>query len=486
MDSNNYEDITVSLDYKYDPISPLSTTSHDDSSIHDLISFPLQYDDNGEFIIEEDVTSFQELTSSKQRPGPSMTLIAKIPERNVIHNFSCDVPNGRIHIHDNSLQVMQSVHLNAKHGIVIGKQLRSHTIHLSTNELVQIQSSLEGQDVNVKIIDGRFRCKKINASNINIYVDHQKSNETTNKEPLDSDDELAFIDVSSLYTTHTGNGAHFQVSTKHPHKLSTSLVRVKSNHGHLSVDASTDCICENDNLEMKKPLVDLEGVNGSLDVSIHAKENKNNDGFTATQVHINRLAHDSLSIVTSNVGNIQVSCDRKLESDVRLLSSNQISKYDPNLLLSTNENEILSILQQQSQTQQNDVDQDEKLQIETLSFDEKINEKTNEYEYKSGSLTNKSQEPDSRKELGGGGGKIHLQGAAQQALSGFSDETTALPSLLAIGTSGNIKLETTSWMGNIAKRYGVSLEDTHKLDLGRQALAGNPKLRNATAPKKNQ
>ncbi len=108
-------------------------------------------------------------------------------------------------------------------------------------------------------------------------------------------------------------------------------------------------------------------------------------------------------------------------------------------------------------------------------------------EYAHGSMTNRSGEPDSRSDVrtlvrrhdgggsdgggkGGGEGKINIQGAALQALHGFrgkwqetdsiiasttSTSTTAPMPLLSVVTDGIIKLETLSWFGSIARRYGL-------------------------------
>jgi hypothetical protein len=102
-------------------------------------------------------------------------------------------------------------------------------------------------------------------------------------------------------------------------------------------------------------------------------------------------------------------------------------------------------------------------------------------------MTNCSGEPDSRSDVrtlvrrhdgggsdgggkGGGEGKINIQGAALQALHGFrgkwqetdsiiasttSTSTTAPMPLLSVVTDGIIKLETLSWFGSIARRYGL-------------------------------
>lgn len=77
-----------------------------------------------------------------------------------------------------------------------------------------------------------------------------------------------------------------------------------------------------------------------------------------------------------------------------------------------------------------------------------------------------------RGDAGGSGGKIRLESAEEQALSGFrvtSDEEGAMefprPLVAVIGT-GTIMIETVSWLGAIARRYGL---DESGRDLGRTA-----------------
>mmetsp|Transcript_32110 Transcript_32110/g.61520 ORF Transcript_32110/g.61520 Transcript_32110/m.61520 type:complete len:832 (+) Transcript_32110:214-2709(+) len=111
-------------------------------------------------------------------------------------------------------------------------------------------------------------------------------------------------------------------------------------------------------------------------------------------------------------------------------------------------------------------------------------------EYTRGTMRNRSEEPDSRFDVRSRGGKINIDGAASQALHGFrgktkegdppssssgtSDDASStsppLP-LLAVATEGEIKLETLSWFGSIARRYGLGEEGGKKENrgIGRQA-----------------
>ena len=101
-------------------------------------------------------------------------------------------------------------------------------------------------------------------------------------------------------------------------------------------------------------------------------------------------------------------------------------------------------------------------------------------QYAQGVACNRSEEPDSRFDVKTRGrqGKINVEGAAGQALEGFSggkassDEITSDDEkrpLVAVATNGEISLESLSWLGAIARRYGVSDD---RIDLGRQASIG--------------
>jgi hypothetical protein len=107
--------------------------------------------------------------------------------------------------------------------------------------------------------------------------------------------------------------------------------------------------------------------------------------------------------------------------------------------------------------------------------------------YAQGRMKNRSGEPDARSDVRGRG-KINVDGAASQALHGFqrgkksssssphlasstspsSAPPPILMPLLAVATDGIIKLETLSWFGSIARRYGLE-EKEGKKNVGRQA-----------------
>mmetsp|Transcript_2999 Transcript_2999/g.3397 ORF Transcript_2999/g.3397 Transcript_2999/m.3397 type:complete len:667 (+) Transcript_2999:28-2028(+) len=244
------------------------------------------------------------------------------------------------------------------------------------------------------------------------------------------------------------------------------------------------------------------------------------DDWTSCHIHFDSIAPDSVSLVHADGGNIHVTVDRKVEADVRLLSppSNTNSSDKPlevdmeTLVLEDNDDgsladEVSHMLQHIEGTvlsisgtkilnnsDGNGISTDSnRIQIQTNAFTtrERIkNEGLRYCEFVDGWIENTTSEPDSRfdRKLRGGfesadargvGGKIRLEEAHSQALYGFAPPSKVSPTetasgrtfarpLLAVSSPGKITLETLSWLGNIARRYG--LDDTrNEDDLGRQA-----------------
>ena len=118
-----------------------------------------------------------------------------------------------------------------------------------------------------------------------------------------------------------------------------------------------------------------------------------------------------------------------------------------------------------------------RIYVQTNSFRQTHSESLpNGTTFVEGSIHNRSFEPDSRfdvktkpssSDVNRGIGKVNIMGAAAQALSGFSGKGGGdrVP-LFAVASSGTIKVETVSWFGAIARRYGM--EDRSK-DVGRTA-----------------
>eukprot|EP00429_Kryptoperidinium_foliaceum_P095472 CAMPEP_0176190006 /NCGR_PEP_ID=MMETSP0121_2-20121125/3718_1 /TAXON_ID=160619 /ORGANISM="Kryptoperidinium foliaceum, Strain CCMP 1326" /LENGTH=188 /DNA_ID=CAMNT_0017528619 /DNA_START=147 /DNA_END=713 /DNA_ORIENTATION=+ len=176
--------------------------------------------------------------------------------------------------------------------------------------------------------------------------------------------------------------------------------------------------------------------------------------------------------------------DRKVETDLRMISCTESSSVDVDMVLLDEDDEefddLLSMLEEIDQKSL-PVSEDP-IRVQTKAFTAK--EKSLPLVLKNvrvldGWLENKSAEPDSRfdrKLRGetGSVGKIRLDGASNQALHHFQTDSdknaasTFVRPIVAIVGSGGIVVETLSWLGNIARRYGLDdKRDTE--DLGRTA-----------------
>ncbi|MGK3745682.1 MAG: hypothetical protein ACI8RD_007491 [Bacillariaceae sp.] len=349
------------------------------------------------------------------------------------------------------------------------------------------------------------------------------SNITATNEKLDDDDAGAICDISSLYIIGDAN-----VNIQQPafvngqHHRQRQALRIKSHHGHLHVEATAPK--PNDTNEITGdilPIVDLGGVNGSCEVWVSQPNTYNSaiedptvvtdDDWTSCHIHFDSIAPDSVNPIHADGGDIHVTVDRKVEADVRLFSPPSTTNSNDNdkslqvdmetLLLEDNDDgsladEVSHMLQNiegiATSVSGTIIPNSNRIKILTNAFTarEQINMEGLQYcEFVDGWIENTSLEPDSRFDRkhrgdanidgGIGGGKIRLEGAHSQALYGFdttsnsnstemaSKSTFARP-LLAVSSPGKIILETLSWLGNIARRYG--LDDTrNEEDLGRQA-----------------
>jgi len=442
-----------------------------------------------------------------------LTLTAKVPEKcNVMFMLH---EGGDITV-KSKLEGEDGFQLFTKGGDILLDKLRGDTITLdskfggSAGGTIYVKKSCEAQELDISVgKGGRLRAKMLNVSNANIEVEDGEMD----IEKIDKDDSGALIDISSIYASQSGQGAHLVVK-KSEDALSngttgtTKKVRVKSNHGHISVRAVSNFPSTGssifDEYEQKIAHVELGGVNGSFDISVERAvgddpfRNRDASNPMAAKVHIDSLSPGQASILTSDFGDLGITLDRKIESDVRLLSTPLLNNTDPNLMLEEDENELIKELSNHDddleelmskvtkiELDSNGQAKTNRIEIETEAFTGHRSSDMKHVEYVQGIIENKSHEPNSRfdvKTKGLSSGKIRIDGAAGQALSGFSGggQTTGksellsnerlvdLP-LLAVATDGHIKVESLSWFGAIARRYGIENEGR---DLGRQAKAG--------------
>jgi len=454
----------------------------------------------GKVDYHDGIAHVRENTTKKgmELKAPGIYLTIQVPEK---VNLVCTLDNvGSITVTD---KIEGDVQLRVNGDIHVQK-LRGNTLQLKNgpNE-IYVASLLEAQTVQVET-QGRFRAKQIHGSSIDLIVDNstsssskttaasQQASEPTGSQQLkivDEDDEGSLVDVSSMFVS--GNGvANVQIRGDKP--LQRRAVRIKSHHGFLAV--STDRLSKPlDTNEMTGeifPLVELGGVNGSCEVIVDnvTKGESNVDDWTSTQVHVDSLSPESVSFVSADRGDISVTLDRKAEADLRMLSSSQElaipwPEIGPVLVDDDDLNNLISDLRQKQETtplQEND--ETGRISIQTKAFTGRQHSFTTgiNLSYVDGWVENKSQEPDSRFEsktrgVDGSVGKIRLDGAADQALDSFSPSTKTdgdtdgpVRPLLAVAGTQNISLETVSWLGAIARRYGLE-EEPGKRDLGRTA-----------------
>jgi DUF4097 and DUF4098 domain-containing protein YvlB len=382
-----------------------------------------------------------------QEQEPFLTLLAQIPEK---CNLSCELENGG-HVHIEK-KLEGNVHVTTTAGNVRVHKLRGHDIFLSAQGTIVASNLLEAQRLEINT-QSRLYAKRIHGSQVHIQVESEANVASPSEE--DEDDEGSLVDVSSLYVSRNGSADLKVTSTLPPEKRA---VRVKSHHGHVTVQTSTPS-----SNSKEYPCVELGGVNGSFDVDMRNQHASS----LAGRVHVDSLSTNSISVLSANAGNVSITLDRKVEADLRLLSSSEINTFDArsSLLDDDDPRNLSSALQELNAKS---VRSDEsRIQIATDSFTARVDD-NNEYQnihYVDGYVENKSNEPDSRFDVKTGG-KIRLEGASEQALDGFSASEGVVRPLVAICTNGSIELESLSWFGAIARRHGL---DEERDDLGRTA-----------------
>ena len=407
-------------------------------------------------------------------------LIATVPEK---CNLTCHLERGDIEI---TSKLEGDASLSTSDGNISVSKLRGHSVSLSTEGcssasagIIFVKKAIEARTVDIST-PKRLRAQMINGSSVRISA---LSKSVSTERKLDVDDGGAAIDIGSLYVSSGVSIADSaaKLTVRGP-VLNDKLVRVKSSHGHLSVDArlSASGTCG------ESPLVDLGGVNGSCDVLVESSSDESEgsargNAESAARVHFNSMTPESISSVTcrGNLGETNITLDRKLESEIRLLSVDKLpTAIDAEHLLELDDHgdEIdaaAEILREKLLTrgERGSLPAPPAICIDTEAYEDEYTFMNDGVSMKLGHVMNRSDEPDSRFDRAQG--KINIDGAASQALSGFQTLKTGpvggLDSrpLLLVAADGGVKLETLSWFGSIARRYNMDEFDSR--GLGRQA-----------------
>ena len=421
------------------------------------------------------VTRTDEIDSEDRRQEAGVYLSVLVPEK---VNLDVKLQQGG----DISVpgKIEGDVELFTSDGAIRVKKLRGHQVHLESfgkNALVHAQDVLEAQQLTIKS-SGRLRAKQLHGSSIDVRISHTESSKS-DFVPIESDDEAALVDVSSLYVSGQG-GATLSVQSAEPQR---KAVRVKTNHGpiRVNVDGTHQPTSIDPNTKQIHPLVELGGVNGNFELLTENTVADSSLDWKSCLVHIDSLSPDTVSLLSSDKGDISLTVDRKVESDVRLLttSTKDCLEAAGALLAEEEDSELaLDVIRNlpPSPPESTTPGGEPKIEIATKAFTahSEAQYRTSHIEYVEGWIENNSAEPPSRFDRKVRGetamGKINADSAADQALRGFGDsiddeEEFPRPLLAAVGT-GTIKVETVSWLGAIARRYGL---DEEGRDLGRQA-----------------
>lgn len=437
-------------------------------------------------------------TASPDHKPPGIYLVIQVPER---VNLVCDLPQGSITI---TGKVEGDVQLRTADGDIRVKKLRGHAIELRNDapgNLIIASHLLEAQTLSIQT-KGRFRAKQIHGHSVRVVVDRRPNHDdhppaaatTTNlPERLsdDVDDAGSLVDVSALFVSGKG-GAKVTVhggGTPWPRRA----IHIQSQHGPVQVTAErvTRPVNVNPMTEQRYPIVELGGINGSLELAIADTVAGTivDREWSSCLVHVDSLSQDSVSLVTADRGNIAVTLDRKTESDLRIVSlpdADCLTETGALLAEEDDANLLVDVLRHLplSRSGTRPQDKDEKsisIQTDAFTLRRETSFVSKHIAYVDGWVENKSDEPDSRFERKvrgdhGGGGKIRLEGAKDQALHGFSDDREGTNNtgnddgyqrpLLAVAGTSRVTVETVSWLGAIARRYG--LEESGR-ELGRTA-----------------
>lgn len=476
-------------------------------------------------IMEEGTTTEEESAAETVADDNySCHVTVQVPEK---VNLICELKQtgGSIHVEN---KIEGDVKLFTNHGSIRAKKLRGHTVDLevatssspssdtTTNDddgLIYSSDLLEAEKLRINLPNGgRFRAKRIHGDTVDIKVSSGQQTSTTEQPttptPLDDDDEGSLVDVSSMYVSGRG-GAHVSLDGGlQPRKRA---VRIKSHHGPVLVNVtgvhipteSMDTSSSGDGDSSGDsgpvyPMVELGSVNGSCEVTVRSiavgdkEANHDDPDWVACQVHYDSISPESISLLNTERGNIGLTFDRKLEADLRLLSCSDKALLEKTATILVEEDDPEQIKaaifgsSPEESTSNSPEAAESRISIQTNSFTESrsYSSPDNNMQYTEGWVENKSHEPDSRFEMKTRGdtglGKIRLDGAANQALKHFSSPQassssgekeevsvydTARP-LIVAATTGNVSVDTLSWLGAIARRYGL---DEKGRSLGRQA-----------------
>lgn len=365
------------------------------------------------------------------------------------------------------------VELSTSDGAINVKKLRGHKVNLEAfgdHGLIYATDLLEAQTLSMKT-SGRVRAKQLHGSSIDVRLSPTDFSRPS-FDALDPDDDTALIDVSSIYVAGEG-GATLAVESAKPQK---KAIRLKTNHGPIrtSVDGVYQPKMVDPNTGEIQPLVELGGVNGNFELFTNDTIVNDTSEWKSCRVHVDSLSPDTVSLLSADAGDIALTIDRKVEADLRLLSTTCTDCVEEATAMLAEEEDgelAISVLKNipPSPNESIPFGSEPTISIETKAFTERPggNYQASHIHYVDGWVKDNSAEPPSRFDRKVRGditamGKINLSSAADQALHAFGEKSNYAeefprPLVAVIGTS-QVKVETVSWLGAIARRYGLDEE----------------------------
>ena len=399
-------------------------------------------------------------------------------------NLDVDVTAGSIHIQN---KVEGDVKLATGNGDIAVKKIRGHVVHLETKgptSLIHAKSTLEARDLYIST-SGRFRAKQCHGSNIEVVAHCKDPAQDGLYNPRssinDEDDEGSMIDIGSLFVSGDGSA---RIRSESEQRLRRRAVRIKSHHGAVHVETNSNGqppIEQHPHTKMAYPVVELGGVNGCCEVFCRSEEgrvpsrlndDKETNDWNSCLMHVDSLLPDRINVLASDHGSIGVTLDRKVEAELRLASvPHSVAEVSATVADEEDTQLLVKVLKNLVPMNENTAPKDaDSIATDTHAFTEGESSFTSpNVVYRGGTVRNKSAEPDSRFDRRGAG-KVNADAAAAQAFAGFSSEDgngDVQHPLLAVVGKQKIILETVSWIGAIARRYG--LDESEDRQLGRTA-----------------
>ena len=399
-----------------------------------------------------------------------ITVTGKVEGDSILSSSVGDITVDKLRGHKICLssQVCPSTGLGG--GIFVKKLIEAETLSLSASAGGSVQAKmLNGRDVTVSVgVDGT----------------RQSSAAPSSRRP-------SCIDIGSIYSHLPSHPVSVSLvpttltCSRSPSSFNgdpTPLIRLGSTHGPLSVtlhpppSPSSPFVPSFSSSGVPVPLVEVGGVSGSLTVDVLIPSLPVES--LAARVHFDATPQNTWSSVTAMAGALHVTVDRKVDADIRLMACKttdfghrQAKVLDGELDFDEGETSSSSGLTTKPTTTTTTTHTLIDLSGSSLTPDDGHPLENKSASYLSGRLT-PSGEPASRHDVKLGNrnpraaGKIDAEGARKQANFAFvghgkDNKAEEERPMITVGTRGEVKIETMSWMAQIKRKFGVVDKDTN-------------------------